>query len=77
MDVPMLSRGSKEAASMVELRGECPREVVDVLDAVSMARNQTRTSLVNAVLAKWAEEVKHEASLVQRVLAGNPLSADR
>lgn len=51
----------------VDLRGECPRRIVDVLDAVSMARDQTRTALVNEILGAWAEKVLHESNLVQRI----------
>ncbi len=50
-----------------ELRGPCPRAVVDVLDAVSQARRITRTELVNLILMKWADDKLHEAELIQRV----------
>ena len=56
----------------VELRGNCPRGVVDVLDAFSNARRMTRMELVNQILRRWAKERLHEASLVQRVTRGNP-----
>jgi hypothetical protein len=59
-----------------ELRGDCPRWIVDVLDAVSMAGNQTRTALVNQVLEKWAREKVHEASMVSRMVRSNPQRAD-
>lgn len=61
---------------MVELRGECPRNTVNVLDAVSMARDQTRTSLVNEILGEWAAKRVHEASLVQRIAGCNPALPD-
>lgn len=60
----------------VELRGDCPREIVDVLDAVSMARNKTRTQLVNEILGAWAEKALHEAMLVCRVRPVNPQRAE-
>jgi hypothetical protein len=60
----------------VELRGMCPRRVVDVLDAVSNARRITRTELVNAVLSEWADARVHEANLVQRVRGFNPPPTD-
>lgn len=60
----------------VELRGPCPREIVDVLDAVSQAKRITRTELVNRVLASWVRERLHETTLVQRVTRGNPALAD-
>lgn len=55
----------------VELRGQAPRELVDVLDAVSTHRHITRTDLVNEILAKWAEDKLHEATLVIRITNSN------
>lgn len=54
-----------------ELRGECPRWIINVLDAVSMASDTTpnRTALVNQILGEWAKKKMHEASLVNK-LAG-------
>jgi hypothetical protein len=60
----------------IELRGMCPREVVDVLDAVSVAKGLTRTDLVNRILLDWAKRKHHEAMLVHRVTRGNPPAAD-
>jgi len=59
----------------VELRGPCPREVVDVLDAFCSARRITRTELVNRILTKWAADRLHEATLLERVTRGNPKPA--
>lgn len=56
----------------VELRGECPRHIVDVLDAVAVARDKTRIQIANEVLGAWADKVLHEATLVQRVIQRNP-----
>ena len=55
-----------------ELRGPCPREVVDLLDAVSMARRMTRMELVVEVLRAYAAEQLHIASVVSSVTRGNP-----
>jgi hypothetical protein len=60
----------------VELRGMCPRRVVDVLDAVSNARRITRTELVNAVLSEWADARIHESSLIHRIVGLNPSLRD-
>ena len=60
------------ADESVELRGSCPRVVVDVLDAFSSARRMSRTDLVNQILRKWAKDRLHEATLLQRVTRGNP-----
>jgi hypothetical protein len=64
---PAFSRSRNETAT-VELRGECPRHTVDMLDAVSMAENTTRTALVNKILQRWEEEERHKHSIVARVL---------
>jgi hypothetical protein len=68
------SRGP--SGTTAELRGDCPREILNVLDAVSLARNKTRIALVNEILGAWAEKVTHEAMLVSRVAAGNPPLAE-
>lgn len=51
----------------VELRGPCPRTVVDVVDAVSQAKRITRMELVNQILQEWADAKLHEATLIQRL----------
>jgi hypothetical protein len=56
----------------VELRGPCPREIVDVLDAICMAKRITRTELVNRILKAWAVDRVHESMLVERLTRGNP-----
>lgn len=72
---PAFSR-SRSEASTVELRGECPRHTVDMLDAVSMAENTTRTALVNRILQKWEEEERHKHSIVARVLGIKAVESD-
>lgn len=64
------------SADDVELRGPCPRKVVDMLDAVSTARGLTRTQLVNEILGTWARREWHVATVVGRVMNGNPQGAD-
>lgn len=59
------------ASSDVELRGPAPREVVDVIDAISSARRQSRMELVNEVLAAWSADRKREAEAIQRVTRGD------
>ena len=59
-----------------ELRGPCPRKVVDMLDAVSSAGNQTRTQLVNEILTDWARHRFHESRVVARVMRINPSDPD-
>lgn len=60
----------------VELRGDCPKETIDVLDAISAARRLTRTQLVNEILRDWAQARLHEMNLLQRVTRSNPAPAE-
>lgn len=60
----------------VELRGMCPRETIDVLDAISSARRMSRMDLVNDILASWCVDRIHEATLVHRVTRGNPFDKE-
>lgn len=62
--------------TLVELRGMAPRELIDVLDAISAARRQSRIELVLEVLGRWADERVHEASILQRVVRSNPQPTD-
>ena len=66
----------KTKPSTAELRGDCPRKIIDVLDAVSMARDQTRIALVNEILGAWAKKVLHESSLVHKIAGINPVSTE-
>lgn len=56
----------------IELRGMCPRETVDVLDAVSAARSMSRAQIVNEILGDWARQQMHVATVLHRVLRRNP-----
>lgn len=60
------------AGVTVELRGPCPKEIVDVIDAVSHAKRIDRTAMVNRILAEWAEQKLHEANCIHNVTRGNP-----
>lgn len=62
--------------TQVELRGNCPREVVDVLDGWSQAKGLTRTAMVNLILHDWAVKTLREHSVFARVVRGNPLLSD-
>lgn len=59
-----------------ELRGECPRSIVNVLDAVSMARDVPRNTIVNEVLGEWAAKKLHESMLINRVAGSNPTGTE-
>lgn len=62
--------------NQVELRGNCPREVVDVVDGWSQAKGMTRTAAVNLILHDWALKTLREHSVFSRVVKGNPLLTD-
>lgn len=57
---------------VAELRGDCPRQTLQVLDAVAIARDLTRIALVNEILGEWAAKKLHESMLIQRVTGANP-----
>jgi hypothetical protein len=74
---PAFARGELTA----ELRGECPRWILSVLDAVVMARGGQsagvhRATIVNEVLTEWAEKKRHEAMLVHRLAGVHPTDSD-
>lgn len=52
----------------VELRQRVPRRVLDVLDAISLARRQDRWELVTEVLQAFTDQQEREALAVFRVL---------
>lgn len=60
----------------VELRGMCPREVIDVLDAVSQAKRISRMELVNRILGEWRDQKVHESSLIHRITRSNGSPAE-
>lgn len=60
----------------VELREEVPRDLVDVIDAVSAARGVSRRQVVMDVLHAWALDRVHEATVIMRVTRGNPPLAE-
>lgn len=53
-----------------ELRGQTPKPILAVLDAVSTARRKSRIALVNEILAEWALQAESEAVAITRVLRG-------
>jgi hypothetical protein len=57
----------------VELRGPCPKDVVDVVDAVAHAKRLDRTAMVNRILTEWAEQKAYESQCIERVTRGNPV----
>lgn len=63
-------------ADTAELRTECPLEVVNVLDAVSLSQRLTRGQLVVRILSEWAEQRHREAILIARLAPCNPASSE-
>lgn len=61
-----------DMAITTELRGPCPKDIVDVIDAVAHAKRIDRTSMVNRILAEWAEQRAYESQCIERVTRGNP-----
>jgi len=60
------------ADPFVELRGEVLREHVDVIDAVVQATpGASRMSILREIVAAWCDQKCHEATLINRVRAGN------
>lgn len=54
----------------VELRAQVPRRLVDMLDAVSLARGLNRTELLVEVLDTWHQTRVREATLIHRLVRG-------
>ena len=57
----------------IELRGLCPVELAQALDAIAMAKGIDRNAYVVHVLASEVRRYLAEASVATRVLQGNPL----
>lgn len=58
----------------VELRFDAPRWIVDVIDAhvaAGMGRKTSRNKIAVSVLARWATDQIHLATLVSRLTRGN------
>ena len=51
----------------VELRGQAPKPLVDVLDAVSAHRRISRWELVVEILERWADDRMAETVAIMRV----------
>lgn len=61
----------------VELRGEIPRDLADVIDAVSIAEDRSRIQQVIAVLGEWAARQRRIATVMHRLSQGNPQRQDK
>lgn len=72
----MFARGAQPRSDTAELRMQVPRRLLEVFDAVSMARGQERFELVIEELSKSADRWVHEAILIQRVTRGNTAASE-
>ncbi len=59
-----------------ELRGDCPRNIVNVLDAVSMARGISRNALVVEILSEFVDIELHKTTLINRLAGEYPHRAE-
>lgn len=61
------------AAEKGELRQLVPSSLLSALDAIAMAKGIERHVYVESILTAEAKKVAHEATVISRCLAGNPL----
>ena len=71
MTAPAPPAFHRSGRATVELRQQIAKEIIDTLDAVSLARDLERYELVEEILGKWAAAKRHESMLVSRVTRGN------
>ena len=74
--IPAFARGGVSRSDTAELRLQAPRQLLAVFDAVSIARDKERYELILEELQKIADRWTHEATLIHRVLRGNPTLSD-
>ena len=55
-----------------ELRGLCPSELAQALDAIAMSEGMDRNTYVVKVLHEKVVEVTHKQMMLARTLKGNP-----
>lgn len=75
-EIPVFSRASGNGQQKVELRGLAPAELATALDALALSQEKDRNSYVVEVLERHVRRELAKASLVTRVLRGNPLLAE-
>lgn len=59
------------ASDKVELRGLCPAELAQALDALAHADGVDRNHYVNSVLEKHVRQEAHKTMVRHRMLRGN------
>lgn len=63
-------------ADVTELRGVVSSDLAQALDAIAMAKGLNRHAYVVQVLEGEVRRVVHEASVISRVMRGNPLATE-
>lgn len=56
---------------LIELRGEIPRDLIEVLDAVATAERTNRMAVLRTILREWADREVHRSTLILRVRKRN------
>ena len=64
------------ASDKVELRGLCPADLAQALDALAHADGVDRNNYVNSVLEKHVHQEAHKTMVRHRMLRGNPYLPD-
>lgn len=64
------------ASDKGELRALVAMPLLQALDAIAMARGIDRTELITRILTAEVKQISHEATLVTRMMRGNPLAME-
>jgi hypothetical protein len=64
------------APEKIELRGLCPTELAQALDALAHADGMDRNTYVVSVLHKHVKSEAHKTMVRHRMLRGNPYLSD-
>lgn len=71
--MPESSLYSRRGDDTKELRGDAPADLVRALDALAMVEDKTRHQYCLEILSKHVALQMHRLSLLNSMLAGNPL----
>ena len=64
------------AHDKTELRGLCPTDLSQALDAIAMSEDMDRNTYVIKVLDAEVKRVTHKQMMLSRTLKGNPYLTD-
>lgn len=68
---------ARDDSGNAELRQDVPRWMLQVFDAMAIARGVPRTVVLNEIMGKAASEYLHMATVIGRVMGVNPTDSDR